>query len=117
MTREQVLEFVRMRSRIEDLEKQNAELAKALGVMVSRDAAMVPLQQLLMTTSDPKGVISLMYHDEDCGRLLDAEGWCSACLYYPDMQDCAFRDVATKQVDAARAAGGTFLGRGREEIR
>src|SRR4051812_29404616 len=39
------------------------------------------------------GGLSLMYHDDSCGELIDASGSCPKCKFPPDMQSLGFRKV------------------------
>ncbi len=57
--------------------------------------------------------MKLMFHDDDCGELLDSYGRCHACRFYPDMQSTAFREVPSEEL----VAGKTYLGIGREPVR
>jgi hypothetical protein len=54
--------------------------------------------------------IRLVFHDDDCGELLDAEGLCPVCQFHPDMQSTAFRQVPEAEYQAGKNAGRTFLG-------
>lgn len=56
----------------------------------------------------------VMFHDDDCGELLDSDGKCPKCGFYPDMQSCGFRDVPKKEL---RALDRDFLGEGRQPVR
>jgi hypothetical protein len=47
----------------------------------------------------------LKFHDDDCGELLDADGKCGKCGFYPDMQSTAFRDVPASELRPLLAAG------------
>lgn len=57
--------------------------------------------------------MKLMFHDDDCGALLDSIGQCPACRFHPDMQSTAFREVAPENL----VSGQTYLGVGREVVR
>ena len=50
--------------------------------------------------------VSLMFHDDDCGELLDERGRCPRCAFAPDMQSCGFKEVPLASLDRAR----TYLG-------
>lgn len=54
--------------------------------------------------------MKVMFHDDDCGELLDSAGKCPTCGFHPDMQSTGFRDVAELP------SGRSFLGPGRAEI-
>jgi hypothetical protein len=47
----------------------------------------------------------LMFHDDDCGELLDADGKCGKCGFYPDMQSTAYREVADSELRPLLKAG------------
>ncbi len=47
-----LLEIVALEKENERLRRENAELAKALGIMVSRDIGMTPLVRALSATGD-----------------------------------------------------------------
>jgi hypothetical protein len=53
-----------------------------------------------------------MYHDDDCGEFLDAEGRCPKCGFHPDMQSTGFKPLDTSALRAPRS----FLGTGRVPI-
>ncbi len=55
-------------------------------------------------------MIALMFHDDDCGVLLDQEGRCPTCGFHPDMQSTGFKDVSPEDVRDLLAAGHTLLG-------
>lgn len=50
--------------------------------------------------------IDLMYHDDDCGVLLDDQGKCPACGFHPDMQSVGFRKVDMTSEEVTRRVGG-----------
>lgn len=54
--------------------------------------------------------MKLMYHDDDCGELLNQSGECPKCRYHPDMQSTAFREVPDDVVADLTRKGWTFLG-------
>lgn len=58
----------------------------------------------------------LMYHDDDCGELLDAAGNCPKCSFAPDMQSTGFREVPDEEVRRLLSEGRTLLGRFRKAI-
>lgn len=60
--------------------------------------------------------MKLMFHDDDCGALLDGEGRCHICLFHPDMQSIGFRRVAQKHIDPLLKTGRSFLGPNRERV-
>ncbi len=62
------------------------------------------------------GSTQLMFHDDSCGELLDSEGMCPKCKFYPDMQSTAFREVSDEELRSLRAPSRTFLGLYREKI-
>ena len=35
----------------------------------------------------------VLIHDDDCGEVLNADGLCPKCQFYPDMQSTSFREV------------------------
>jgi len=57
-----------------------------------------------------------MFHDDDCGELLDADGRCPKCKFHPDMQSTGFKEVPDTQVAADKKFGRSFLGPGRERV-
>lgn len=60
--------------------------------------------------------MNLMFHDDDCGALLDSSGECHVCRFHPDMQSTSFREVAPEHVEWGLAHGYTFLGEGRDRV-
>ena len=60
-------------------------------------------------------MILLMYHDDDCGELLDNEGRCPKCGFHPDMQSTGFKNVPDEVYKSRKAKGETFLGQYREK--
>lgn len=54
--------------------------------------------------------MKLMFHDDDCGELLDDEGKCPKCKFHPDMQSTAFRDVSDSEFAKLKAEQRTMLG-------
>lgn len=58
----------------------------------------------------------LMFHDDSCGELLNADGLCPKCKFHPDMQSTAFRNVSEEELSPLRAVGRTFLGKNRTEV-
>lgn len=59
----------------------------------------------------------LMFHDDSCGELLNADGQCPKCKFHPDMQSTSFREVSLEEIRQKRAAGATsFLGQHREPV-
>lgn len=58
----------------------------------------------------------LMFHDDDCGELLDMWGKCPKCDFSPDMQSTSFKRVPNKQLRSMLRNGHTFLGQYRESI-
>lgn len=52
----------------------------------------------------------LMFHDDDCGELLDHEGLCPKCRFHPDMQSTAFKEVPDAEVQRQLQEGRKFLG-------
>lgn len=59
----------------------------------------------------------VMFHDDDCGALLDAEGRCPDCRLSPDARSTGFLELSQATVDRMISAGRTLLGMGREPIR
>lgn len=60
--------------------------------------------------------MQLMFHDDDCGELLDKDGRCPKCGFHPDMQSTAFKEVPDAEVSKLRAGGRTLLGLNRRPI-
>jgi hypothetical protein len=54
--------------------------------------------------------MKVMFHDDDCGELLDRAGRCPACGFHPDMQSTAFREVSDAELERLMSEGRTFLG-------
>ena len=61
-------------------------------------------------------MLKLMFHDDDCGELLDRDGRCPVCEFHPDMQSTGFRDVEDQEIAALRTRGRSFLGLYREPV-
>lgn len=57
-----------------------------------------------------------MFHDDDCGELLDLDGKCLKCKFYPDTQSTAFKEVSTELLSKQIKNGKTFLGLYRKQI-
>lgn len=60
--------------------------------------------------------IFMMFHDDNCGELLDKEGECPACGFHPDMQSTAFREVKYEEYAPLAEMGRTFLGLRRTKL-
>ena len=60
--------------------------------------------------------MKLMYHDDNCGELLDKTGRCPKCNFHPDMQSTAFREVPDAEIDKLCGKGRTFLGLNRTPL-
>lgn len=60
--------------------------------------------------------MKLMFHDDDCGALLDSEGKCRKCGFHPDGQSVSFREASAAELEPLRAAGQDFLGPFREPV-
>ena len=60
--------------------------------------------------------MKLMYHDDDCGELLDRDGRCPKCKFHPDMQSTAFREVTDAELNGLRGNGRSFLGLNRMPV-
>lgn len=60
--------------------------------------------------------MQIMFHDDDCGELLDKEGRCPKCGFHPDMQSTAFKEVPDAEAMRLRASGRTMLGLNRRQI-
>lgn len=58
----------------------------------------------------------LMFHDDDCGELLDSEGKCPKCKFHPDGQSTAFREVLDAELSTLRRDGRSFLGKYRTPV-
>ena len=58
----------------------------------------------------------LMFHDDDCEELLDADGKCPKCCFHPDMRSTGFRNVPEVFVSEEVKNGKTFLGHHRMRI-
>ena len=74
---------------------------------------------LLNANSGPPGPPSvrlLMYHDDDCGELINAAGICPRCEISPDMQSLGFRLVTETEMDEKRRGGATFMGQYRTPV-
>ncbi len=56
-----------------------------------------------------------MFHDDDCGVLLDGDGKCPSCGFHPDMQSTGFREITSH--DRLARAGDTVLGLQREPFK
>ena len=55
--------------------------------------------------------VKVMFHDDDCGRFLDATGECPRCKFHPDMQSTGFATVSVSYInDSIKSFGRTFLG-------
>lgn len=61
-------------------------------------------------------MMQLMFHDDDCGMLLDHQGRCPTCGFHPDMQSTGFKDVPEDEVRTMKAQGRSFLGLYREPV-
>ncbi len=59
----------------------------------------------------------LMFHDDSCGELLNAEGECPKCKFSPDMQSTGFREVDGSEMIVKREGGATFMGLHRAPVR
>lgn len=53
----------------------------------------------------------LMFHDDDCGELLDNDGRCQKCEFQPDEQSTAFHEVSEDELRTLRAARATSTAR------
>lgn len=60
--------------------------------------------------------MQLMFHDDDCGEFLDADGQCPKCKFHPDMQSTAFKNVSDSEVQALKGQGRTLLGQNRKPV-
>lgn len=60
--------------------------------------------------------MQIMFHDDDCGELLDKDGRCPKCGFHPDMQSTAFKEVPDADVLKLRSQGRTMLGLNRRQI-
>lgn len=70
-----------------------------------------------MMGSAPYGPgMDLMFHDDDCGELLDQDGRCPKCKFHPDMQSTAFKEVPDEEVRRLKADGRTMLGPQRQPV-
>jgi hypothetical protein len=59
----------------------------------------------------------VMFHDDDCGELLDGDGECPKCKFHPDGQSVAFQEVDDVLLrDGIERVGRTYLGKYRERI-
>ena len=59
----------------------------------------------------------VMFHDDDCGELLDGDGECPTCKFHPDMQSTGFREVPDEAIaDGIARLGRTYLGAHRERV-
>jgi hypothetical protein len=58
----------------------------------------------------------VMYHDDDCGELLDKEGMCPKCKFHPDMQSTAFTELTDTHVSFLLSLCRTLLGQYRTPI-
>ena len=58
----------------------------------------------------------LMFHDDDCGELLDGNGRCPKCGFHPDGQSTSFREVGDEEFARLKAEGRTLLGQYREAM-
>lgn len=59
----------------------------------------------------------VMFHDDDCGELLDGDGECPKCKFHPDMQSTGFKDMNDAVLrDGIERLGLTYLGKHRERI-
>jgi hypothetical protein len=52
----------------------------------------------------------LMFHDDTCDELLDAEGRCPKCGIQPDMQSTGFKEIKQAEIYRRLAKGQTMLG-------
>lgn len=60
--------------------------------------------------------MQIMFHDDDCGELLDKDGRCPKCKFHPDMQSTGFKEVPDDEVTRLRASGRSMLGLNRRQI-
>lgn len=50
-----------------------------------------------------------MFHDDDCGVLLDADGRCPKCGFHPDMQSTGFKEITEREIAERQSKGETML--------
>lgn len=60
--------------------------------------------------------MKVLFHDDDCGEPLAADGQCPSCRFHPDMQSTGFMDLPQATVKQVLARGGSLLGLGREPV-
>lgn len=60
--------------------------------------------------------MKLMFHDDDCGELLDRKGRCPKCGFHPDAQSTAFKEIPEAEVQELIREGKTFLGPYRKPV-
>jgi hypothetical protein len=58
----------------------------------------------------------LMFHDDSCDVLLDADGRCPKCGFHPDMQSTGFKEITEDEIRRRLAAGETMMGSQRRPI-
>lgn len=59
----------------------------------------------------------VMFHDDDCGELLDGDGECPKCKFHPDAQSTGFKEVHNDILRLGiEGFGRTYLGEYRERI-
>jgi hypothetical protein len=58
-----------------------------------------------------------LFHDDNCGDLLDKDGECPTCKFHPDMQSTAFKPVSADLAGHfVYSQGRTLLGLNRKPI-
>jgi len=57
-----------------------------------------------------------LFHDDDCGELLDQTGMCPKCKFYPDMQSTSFKEVSDAEYRSGKSQGQTYLGKYRTPL-
>lgn len=49
--------------------------------------------------------MKVMFHDDDCGEILNKNGLCPKCGFHPDMQSTAFREATDEELRGRTALG------------